>query len=162
MTHDFDDADHDSHDIQSWIKEMMRRIKHGPEGDVPPPGWSAGPHGPRGWRRRVVSALAGIVLLVLSAVMARYGLEWKGEDTHDTGDRIQPAHVVYTQRLVRVHNAPSGDSAVIRTLPAGERILATERNSRQWVQVFESDGDEIGYVYESNGNLGPEPPGVSP
>lgn len=68
----------------------------------------------------------------------------------------------YAQRSVRIHSAPFGDSAVVRTLLPGELVQVAETDRRSWVKVYEPDGDSIGFAYETNGNLAPKPSAISP
>jgi Protein of unknown function (DUF3761) len=149
MTDDHDDPDQDpygSADLYAWLMGLWKR-QQVQETDPSEPSWRPGsaPRPPRSWPAALV-----VMLVVLAAVGVAIGLWTRSH-------RPSPEYALVARRPVRVYDAPSSDSAVVRTLLPGERVLAGRPISRRWGVVFETDREQIGYAYESADNFGPAP-----
>jgi len=120
------------------------------------PDWPPAPEPPPGPPTKLGKLLLQIVTVVVVLIASALGLKVS------RGDHPQPlpSRTLFAQRTVRVHSQPFRDSAVVRMLKVGERILATDRDGRGWTRVIEPDGHPVGYLYENAGNVLPTAPVV--
>jgi hypothetical protein len=155
MPRDYDNSDDRPPDLEDFLTRLVQKADQPGGAQASGPDWPPPGDEPPSLGGRLVKFVAAIVLVVLAALGIKLGTAGNG------GSRSpEPisTEAMYAQREILVRSAPSGDSAVVRTLSRGERILVVERAIRGWVRVTEPDGHPIGYAYESDGNLGRKPP----
>ena len=90
--------------------------------------------------------LVGVfIFVILMAVLSDLG--YMDSRSSTPSDSVPGAIVRYTHGSVNVFEGRGTYTAVLRTLPAGQHLEVTDRESEWWVAHI--DGQRIGYIADS-------------